>query len=129
MAEQRDLPGWPSKRLVREVRSVLNLYVRSRPQQLDECWRMAWQWAAAEADHSLLYQFGKRRRKRWPLPHEIASRYLVLCMVRMRPSLGSRAVEFMPDSVRAMVASESRIGGPAAVEPPRLFDLSEQTGS
>lgn len=62
MAEQRDLPGWPKKRLVRDVRRHLWHY-GIRPK--GEAWRAAWSWASAIANSYY--------HTHWPMPSEIAS--------------------------------------------------------
>lgn len=111
MAEINDLPGRPTKRRVKDVRAVLWLYLRSSPRVSDECWRLAWAWAAKQADDSLLWQFGKRRRPRWPSATEIASRYLLLCLTRMQGScalrVGVGAEKSMPESVLRFVDRET----------------------
>ena len=65
MAEQRDLPGWPKKRLVKEVRSHLRRY-GIRPQ--GQPWLIAWTWANAIAN-SYFYT-------NWPTSSEIGTQYL-----------------------------------------------------
>ena len=104
-----DLPGRPTKRLVRDVRRTLWTYMRSRPHQLDERWRLAWEWAAKQADDSLTFQF-KRPRRRWPAPVEIASRYLLLSLIHMQTNgalrLGYKAGDHQPESVKAFIRRE-----------------------
>lgn len=84
MAEDRTLPGWPRKSLVKQTKQCLWRYFRSRPTQFDECWRAAWEWAKATAERSLMFQFGKSRRAKWPQGNEIATQYLLLSLARMK---------------------------------------------
>ena len=84
MAEDKTLPGWPRKSLVTETKRCLWRYFRSRPTQFDECWRAAWEWAKAIAERSLIFQFGKSRRAKWPQGNEIATQYLLLSLARMK---------------------------------------------
>jgi hypothetical protein len=60
MAENQELPGWPKRRFVREVRAHLRSY-GIRPQ--GQAWRATWEWAGAIAN-SYVYTH-------WPLPSEI----------------------------------------------------------
>jgi hypothetical protein len=103
--EHDELPGRPSKSLVRKVRSVLWQHLRCRPHRTDEAWRMAWEWAKACEFRESLFRFGKsRRRSAWPNEQEIASQYLLLALARMRESyalrLPHRATECVPPSVK-----------------------------
>lgn len=84
MAEDRTLPGWPRKSLVKQTKQCLWRYFRSRPTQFDECWRAAWEWAKAIAERNLMFQFGKSRRAKWPQGNEIATQYLLLSLARMK---------------------------------------------
>lgn len=98
MAEQRDLPGWPKKRLVREVRSHLWSY-GIRPK--GEPWRATWAWAAAIA-RSYVYTL-------WPKPAEIAAQYVLLLLNEMKQhhslKLPYRAGKVIPDEVRRLLPS------------------------
>jgi hypothetical protein len=59
-------------------------YLRCRPYRLDECWRMAWEWAYACARRDDLLSFKTDRRLRWPSPNEIASQFVLLALARLR---------------------------------------------
>ncbi len=112
MSEVKDLPGRPTLKRVRDVKRILRTYVQCRPQADDECWRLAWEWAAFEAEQSLMFQFGKSRRKRWPSEREIASRFLLLCLVRMKSHcqlhIGLVNKEKVPFSVNNFLAREAK---------------------
>jgi len=88
----RFLPGSPSKRKVREVRSHLWRY-GIRPKD------HAWQWAFEIA--CSYYRF------RWPLPTEIASQYVLLMLCEMKDgrslSLPYRADQVQPEAVKQMI--------------------------
>ena len=60
MAEERSLPGWPKKRLVKEVRRHLSCY-GFRPVK-QAAWQAAWSWANKIA-HSYFHVH-------WPLASE-----------------------------------------------------------
>ncbi|MEX0718664.1 MAG: hypothetical protein WD066_18870 [Planctomycetaceae bacterium] len=127
MANINDLPGRPTKTLVRGVRRVLWDYCRCRPQLHDRHWRLTWEWAAKEAEDSLLFQFGKRRRARWPRSNEIASRYLLLCLMEMQACcqlrIGTNSQRSMPDSVAGFMARQAdmlRLSGQSPAAPLRL---------
>jgi hypothetical protein len=115
MSEAREFSGWPkpSKVLVRRVRSVLWQYLRARPQQLDESWRLAWEWARCITLKS--DSFGLARM-RWPSPNEIATQYLLLALSRMKADhqlrLHFRACDEMPRAVAKQLGFM-----PTAVEP------------
>jgi len=96
MAEQRDLPGSPKKRLVKLVRAHLWRYgIRPRGQH----WRAAWSWAAAIANSYF--------HTHWPSASEIATQYLLLLLIEMKGSyalrLPYRANKVIPDDVRALL--------------------------
>ena len=120
MAEDKTLPGWPRKSLVKETKQCLWRYFRSRPTQFDECWRAAWEWAKATAERSLMFQFGKSRRAKWPHGNEIATQYLLLSLARMKGDhnlrLPLRSNECMTPRVAAI------LGGRIAK---LQFDLNE----
>jgi hypothetical protein len=67
MAEERSLPGWPKKKLVKEVRRHLSHY-GIRPTKC-EIWRATWAWADAIARSYW--------HLHWPLPSEIATQYIL----------------------------------------------------
>ena len=96
MAEQRDLPGWPKKRLVKAVRSHLWRY-GIRPQRTP--WLAAWSWASAVA-HTYFHTH-------WPSATEISTQYLLLLLADMKTNralrLPYRASQVMPDPVRGML--------------------------
>ena len=96
MAEKRDLPGWPKKRLVRVVRSHLWRY-GIRPAW--KPWRATWSWAQAIATSYF--------HTRWPSASEISTQYILLLLVEMKSNfalrLPHRANKVIPDEVRAML--------------------------
>lgn len=123
MAENRQLTGTPSKLLVMKVRRILKQYVRSSPRDTDTNWRLAWEWASDEADRDIRSYLGKRFRKKWPRPHEIASRYLMLCLAEMSSSsllnIGYDAAEHMPALAKIRIAEAgmiARIRGDFGIE-------------
>jgi hypothetical protein len=99
MAESRDLPGWPKKKLVTEVRRQLARY-GIRPTQ-PRLWHETWEWAS-QITRSYIFP-------RWPLPSEIASQYLLLLLLEMQANhalrLPFRAAEQMPLSVKLRVTA------------------------
>ena len=76
MAEDETLPGWPKKRLVKDVRKHLWRH-GIRPVRID-IWRATWKWADAVA-HSYY-------SARWPLPSEIGTQYIFLLLLEMQRS-------------------------------------------
>jgi hypothetical protein len=98
MAESRDLPGWPKKKLVKEVRRHLASY-GIRP-SLPRLWHMTWEWAR-QITNSYVFP-------RWPLPSEIASQYMFLLLCEMQSNhslrLPHRAAEQIPESVKARLS-------------------------
>ncbi|SRR5579871_168572 len=94
MAEKRDLPGWPKKKLVAEVRRQLASY-GIRP-SLSRLWMETWQWAS-QITNSYVFP-------RWPLPSEIAAQYMLLLLLEMQANhdlkLPYRAGQQQPESVR-----------------------------
>lgn len=105
MAEHKELPGWPTKRLVKQVRSHLWHYgIRPRGQ----AWRAAWAWAGAIANSYY--------HTHWPLPTEIASQYVLLLLCDMREShalkLPYRANKVVPDDVRRLLPTTPLIDVP-----------------
>ncbi len=94
MAESRDLPGWPKKKLVAQVRRQLASF-GVRP-SLPRLWRETWEWAR-RITNSYVYPC-------WPLPSEIAAQYMVLLLLEMQANHGLklpyRAAEQQPESVR-----------------------------
>ena len=120
MAEDKTLPGWPRKSLVKATRQCLWRYLRSRPTQFDECWRAAWEWAKATAERSLMFQFGKSRRAKWPQGNEIATQYLLLSLSRMKGDHNLR-LPFRSDQCVTPRAAAILGGRIAKLE----FDLNE----
>jgi len=107
MAEERSLPGWPKKRLVKDVRRHLSHYgIRpARP----TLWQAAWSWANAIA-HSYYHVH-------WPMPSEIATQYILLLLAEMQGShllrLPYRARESLPPEVAAVLPVLQAQGFPA----------------
>jgi hypothetical protein len=99
MADDRHLHGGPSRRLVKEVRSRLWRY-GVRPK--GDAWQLTWVWATAIA--SSYFHF------RWPMPHEIASQYMLLLLCEMKEGrllkLPFRADEVQPEEVEKLIAIE-----------------------
>ena len=97
MAEDRTLPGWPKKKLVKEVRRHLSHY-GIRPVKF-EIWRATWVWADAIA-HSHWHVH-------WPMPSEIGTQYILLLLIEMKRScmlrLPYRAEEIVPPEVAALL--------------------------
>lgn len=102
MAEDRDLPGWPNKRLVKAVRSHLWSY-GIRPQFT--IWRATWAWARAIADSYYHTQ--------WPLASEIASQYVHLLLGHMHRhaalKLPYRAKTVVPDEARQLLPATNQV--------------------
>lgn len=99
MAESRNLPGWPKKKLVTEVRRQLSRY-GIRP-TLDKLWYETWEWAR-QITRSYIFP-------RWPLPSEIAAQYVLLLLLEMQANhalkLPFRAAEQMPPSLELRVTA------------------------
>ena len=99
MAEDHSLPGWPKKKLVREVRQFLSHY-GIRPQF--GIWRATWAWAAAVARSYY--------RTTWPLPSEIASQYVLLLLADIQKCgllrLPYRAKTVIPPEVEALLPAQ-----------------------
>jgi hypothetical protein len=95
MADDRTLPGWPKKKLVKDVRRHLARY-GIRPSCLN-AWRTTWVWA--EAITRSYWQ------THWPLPSEIATQYVLLLLAEMKKShmlnLPYRADTVLPPEVAA----------------------------
>lgn len=99
MAEDRNLPGWPKRKLVKAVRSHLWRYgIRPR----GKTWQATWAWASAVANSYLHIH--------WPLPFEIAAQYVLLLLAEMQSNrnlkLPYRANKVIPDSVRRLLPSD-----------------------
>jgi hypothetical protein len=103
VAESRDLPGWPKKKLVTQVRRQLASF-GVRPSLL-RVWSDTWQWAS-QITNSYVFQ-------RWPLPSEIAAQYMLLLLVEMQANhalkLPYRAAEQQPESVRLRLTARRPI--------------------
>ena len=93
MAEEHSLPGWPKKKLVKEVRRHLAHY-GIRPVRF-EIWQATWHWAEAIARSYWHIH--------WPLPSEIATQYILLLLIEMKESrmlrLPYRASDIVPTKV------------------------------
>ena len=104
MAEERSLPGWPKKKLVKEVRRHLWHY-GIRPTKF-EIWRATWAWADAIARSYW--------RVHWPMPSEIATQYILLLLVEMKGScslrLPYRAGEFIPPEAARLLPTAQQPG-------------------
>lgn len=115
MAEVRDLPGHPSLTRVRAVKRILKTYLCSQPKPEHRCWRLAWEWAVHEAEQSVVYRSGISRRKQWPPAREIASRYVLLCLVEMKAAcqlnVGLIDKSKVPFSVTQFLSEESMLIG------------------
>lgn len=101
MAESRDLPGWPKKRLVRDVRRHLWSYgIRPTSTKL---WQETWAWANRIAK-SYVYCS-------WPIPSEISAQYVVLLLLEMKANknlkLPFRAMQHMSHAIRQTLGEHS----------------------
>ena len=124
MAEDRDLPGWPKKRLVRDVKRSLHGYgivTGGRYVHVSRIWGQAWAWAAdvARSYQRFDWALQKRYRERWPSASEIASQYILLLCAEMRESrffkLPFRAKDFLPERLRPLFATQPAEPGSAAL--------------
>jgi hypothetical protein len=110
MAEERSLPGWPKKKLVKDVRRHLAHY-GIRPAKID-IWRATWSWAEAIA-RSYWHMH-------WPMPSEIGTQYILLLLVEMKSScmlrLPYRAKEVIPPEVKALIPALQDTGLPAIAD-------------
>lgn len=102
MIEDKHLPGYPSKKRVREVKSHLWSYgIRPRDNRL---WYATWQWANAVRTSYTMHP-------RWPITSEIGSMYVYLLLGDMAAyvalRLPYRAGECIPPGVRAMLGAPS----------------------
>ena len=111
MAEERSLPGWPKKKLVKEVRRHLWHY-GIRPTKFT-IWQATWTWASAIAKSYW--------HTHWPMASEIATQYILLLLVEMKAShmlrLPYRAGDHIPPEVVRLL--------PAAQQPGILAIASE----
>lgn len=105
MAEDRDLPGWPKRKLVKDVKAALRRYgivPTTAHSLMASVWRAAWAWArdVARSYQRFDHVLEKRYRERWSMPYEIAAQYVVLLLAEMRTNrsfkLPYRAKDFMP---------------------------------
>ena len=99
MADDRTLPGWPKKKLVKDVRRSLARY-GIRPAR-SALWRAAWEWAGAVANSYW--------QPHWPLGNEIAAQYILLLLAEMKTEhslkLAYRADKVIPAAVNALLAN------------------------
>ncbi len=96
MAEERNLPGWPKTRLVKDVRRQLWHYgIRPR----NTPWIAAWSWANAIANSYF--------HTSWPSATEISTQYLMLLLAEMKGNhalrLPYRAGKVIPAQVQALL--------------------------
>src|SRR3974390_2115817 len=107
MAEERSLPGWPKKRLVKEVRNHFSLYGFLPVKQ--SAWLAAWDWANRIAHSYFIVH--------WPLPSEIGSQYILVLLAQMQEShmlrLPYQARETLPPDVAALLAALPQQGFPS----------------
>ena len=112
MAEDHSLPGWPQKKLVKEVRQHLSHY-GIRPIKF-EIWRATWAWA-----HAIARSYW---HVSWPLPSEIGSQYILLLLLDMKQSsmlrLPYRANEFVPLEVARLLP---------AIQQPGILAIADET--
>jgi hypothetical protein len=115
MAEERSLPGWPKRKLVKDVRRHLWHY-GIRPTKF-MIWRATWTWADAIARSYW--------HTHWPLPSEIGTQYILLLLAEMKSSsmlrLPYRAQKIVPTEVAAMLPLQplAITGEPLASRKPR----------
>ena len=104
MAEDHSLPGWPRKKLVKDVRKHLSCY-GIRPVR-STIWRATWTWAEAIARSYY--------HTHWPMPSEIGTQYILLLLSEMKTNsalrLPFRAAEVIPPQVAALLPSPSDNG-------------------
>jgi hypothetical protein len=97
MAEDHSLPGWPKKKLVKDVRRDLGRY-GIRPIRID-IWRATWAWAEAIA-RSYWHMH-------WPQAWEIGTQYILLLLMEMKENrslrLPYRASDHIPPEVVALL--------------------------
>jgi hypothetical protein len=93
MAEERSLPGWPKRKLVKDVRRHLWHY-GIRPTKFT-IWQATWAWA-----HAIAQSYW---RTSWPMASEIGTQYILLLLAEMKSSsmlrLPYRAQEIVPAEV------------------------------
>ena len=113
MAEDHSLPGWPKKKLVKEVRRHLS-HFGIRPVR-SNIWRATWAWA-----HAIARSYW---HVNWPLPSEIGTQYILLLLVEMKGCsmlrLPYRANEFVPIEVARLLP---------AVQQPDILAIADETG-
>jgi len=104
MAEDHSLPGWPKKKLVKEVRRHLS-HFGIRPVR-SNIWRATWAWA-----HAIARSYW---HVNWPLPSEIGTQYILLLLVEMKSScmlkLPYRANEIVPLEVARLLPAVGQPG-------------------
>jgi hypothetical protein len=96
MAKDRTLPGWPRKKLIKDVWRQLSSY-GIRPSR-SSCWQATWAWAAAIAQSYY--------HENWPLASEITTQYILLLLADVQNlgmlKLPYRATEVGPAEVAAL---------------------------
>ena len=104
MAEEHSLPGWPRKKLVKEVRRHLWHY-GIRPAKFT-LWQATWSWAYAVAKSYW--------HTHWPMASEIATQYILLLLVEMKQShmlrLPYRAGDHIPPEVARLLPTAQQPG-------------------
>ena len=113
MADERTLPGWPKKSLVRSVKRWLRGFGISPA--LSALWREAWAWADRIASGYF--------RHTWPLASEIAAQYVFLLVLDMH---GQRALK-LPYRAAAQAPQALRDRIALAGGRPRLPLLDDRT--
>ncbi len=113
MAEEHSLPGWPKKRLVKDVRRHLWRY-GIRPTRSD-LWRATWAWAE---------KIGRSYWKmHWPQAWEIGTQYILLLLIQMKEnrslSLPYRASDQIPPEVAALLP---------ITQQPEFLAIADETG-
>jgi hypothetical protein len=97
MAEDHSLPGWPKKKLVKDVPRHLGRY-GIRPIRSD-LWRATWAWAE---------KIGRSYwHMHWPQAWEIGTQYILLLLIQMKENrslrLPYRAADHIPPEVAALL--------------------------
>jgi len=116
MAEDKTLPGWPSKKLVADVKRTLRRVLECRPTINNRYWRLAWEWASNVRRRNELYDFSKRRRPKWPSSTEIASMYIWICLCELKSSCQLRLPFHAATQIPASFKSEMSLASVPMIE-------------